>query len=779
MTAPITRTLAIATLALAALLTLLTLTGGAGLGPPGWLAATAFTLAGWAVLAEAMPRYGMTRFGPADLVTLTRAILVGAVTALVADTSQPRTSMWPLVIVAALALATDAVDGRVARRTGTVSKFGARFDMEVDAFLILVLSAYVSTHLGWWVLAIGAMRYLFVGAMRIWPWLRAPLPVRMTSKAVAAAQGIVLTVALLLPVVIATVLVGLALLALTWSFAHDIRWLYRHRDAMPVEEKASEKPARSTRRWRVLTPVAFALVLFALLAPNDLAQLSPAAFARIPIEGLLVAGLVLVLPNRSRRVAASFVGVGLAVVTLMKLVDIGFQETLGRPFHPVYDWSAIKPAIDFVEDSVGSFASVAAVIGAVLLVLGLVVAMVFAVLRLSKVAVGKRSVATRAVAALGVVWVAFAVLGQPVAANSAANEVYDDLRQARADLLDPDVFAQQAANDRFQYTPGTQLLNSLRGKDVLLVFIESYGRVAVQDSDVAPGVDRVLDDGTRTLSAAGFDARSGFLTSSTFGGQSWLAHATVQSGLSIDTQPRYDAVVDSERLTLTGAFGKAGWRTVGVSPSIVEDWPEAEWFGYDKAYVRDNSGYRGPNFSYAKMPDQYTMSAFYRNEIARADREPVMAEIDLVSSHIPWTHLPRMIPWEDVGDGSVFGPMPAQGKTKAEVWPDPVKVRAAFGESIQYSLTTLIEYLTNFGDEDTVMVFLGDHQPGPSVTGDTQNHDVPITVVAKDPEVFDSIDSWGWEPGLNPSPSAPVMPMDQFRDRFLTAFGTEKGHQGT
>jgi hypothetical protein len=314
----------------------------------------------------------------------------------------------------------------------------------------------------------------------------------------------------------------------------------------------------------------------------------------------------------------------------------------------------------------------------------------------------------------------------------------------------------------------------LRGKDVLLVFIESYGRVAVQDSDVAPGVDQVLDQGTRTLNAAGFDARSGFLTSATFGGQSWLAHATVQAGLWVDSQPRYDTVVDTDRLTLTRAFGRAGWRTVGFSPQIVEDWPEAKWFGYDKAYVRDNAGYRGPNFSYAKMPDQYTMSAFHRNEIAPADRRPVMAEIDLVSSHIPWTHLPTMIPWEDVGDGSVFGPMPAQGKTKAEVWPDPVKVRAAFGQSIQYSLTTLIEYLTLFGDENTVMVFLGDHQPGPSVTGDTKNHDVPITLVAKDPAVLDSIDDWGWEPGLNPSPSAPVMPMDQFRDRFLTAFGPKE-----
>jgi phosphatidylglycerophosphate synthase len=773
-TTPIVRTLLVATLGLAALLTLLSRVSG--LGPPGWLAATAFAVAGWAVLAESMPRYGTRRFGPADLVTLTRAVLVGAVAAMVADTT-PHTSQWPLVIVSALALATDAVDGKVARRTGTVSKFGARFDMEVDAFLLLVLSAHIATQLGWWVLAIGGMRYVFVAAARIWPWLRAPLPTRMSSKAVAAAQGIVLTAVMVVPPVPATILLALALLALIWSFTHDVRWLHTNKATAPVVE-SEDKPASSTRRRRVLTPVACALVLFALLAPNNLDQLSPASFIRIPIEGLLVAGLVLVLPTRSRRVTAALVGVGLALITIMKLADIGFQESVGRPFHPVYDWSALRPGVEFVADSVGQFAAVAAVVGAVLLVIGLIAAMVGSALRLTKVAVGKRAVATRTVAALGVVWVAFAVLGQPVAANSAANEVFDDLRQARADLLDPDVFARQAADDEYRYARGEDLLNGLRGKDVLFVFIESYGRVAVQGSSVATGVDKVLDDGTGTLSAAGFESRSAFMGSPTFGGLSWLAHATLQTGMWVDSQPRYDTVVGTERVTLSRAFDRAGWRTVGVAPSIVRDWPESKFFGYEKAYVRDNSGYRGPNFAYAKMPDQYTMSAFYRNEIAPENREPVMAEIDLVSSHIPWTHLPRMIDWDQVGDGSVFGPMPAQGKTKAEVWSDPAKVHEAYGQSIQYSLTTLIEYMTRYGDKDTVMVFLGDHQPGPSVSGDTRNHDVPVSIVA-DPAVLDSIDNWGWEPGLNPSPHAPVMPMDQFRNRFLTTFGPEKEHPGT
>jgi hypothetical protein len=69
-----------------------------------------------------------------------------------------------------------------------------------------------------------------------------------------------------------------------------------------------------------------------------------------------------------------------------------------------------------------------------------------------------------------------------------------------------------------------------------------------------------------------------------------------------------------------------------------------------------------------------------------------------------------------------------------------------------------------------VLVFLGDHQPGPVVAGDGASRDVPITIVAHDPAVLDRVSGWGWQSGMNPSPSAPVWPMQDFRDRFLTAF---------
>lgn len=207
------------------------LAAGVDLGPVGWLTGLAFTVGLHHLLARAARRAGVATLGPADLVTLGRAVLVGGVAALVADgavgAAPPSAT---LIVIASVALALDAVDGKVARRTGTVSALGARFDMEVDAFLVLVLSVHVATLVGAWALAIGAMRYVFVVASWVLPWLRANLPTRYDAKAIAAVQGIVLLVASsqLLPAANTVALVGGALATLGWSFGRSVVWLWRH-----------------------------------------------------------------------------------------------------------------------------------------------------------------------------------------------------------------------------------------------------------------------------------------------------------------------------------------------------------------------------------------------------------------------------------------------------------------------------------------------------------------------------------------------------------------------
>ena len=114
---------------------------------------------------------------------------------------------------------------------------------------------------------------------------------------------------------------------------------------------------------------------------------------------------------------------------------------------------------------------------------------------------------------------------------------------------------------------------------------------------------------------------------------------------------------------------------------------------------------------------------------------------------------------------------PPPGAEPTEAAPsDGDRTRAAYGRSIEYTLSTIFSFVRRYGDDDLVLVVLGDHQPATTVTGQGAGHDVPISVIAHDPKVIDRIARWGWEDGLRPSPQAPVWPMDAFRDRFLTAY---------
>jgi len=141
-----------------------------------------------------------------------------------------------------------------------------------------------------------------------------------------------------------------------------------------------------------------------------------------------------------------------------------------------------------------------------------------------------------------------------------------------------------------------------------------------------------------------------------------------------------------------------------------------------------------------------------------------------VSSHTPWAPIPDLVDWDTIGDGTIYGPMTANDPKPSEVWKDDKRVRAEYRRSIEYSVGSLLSYVQRYGDDDLVMVFLGDHQPAPIVTGTNASWDVPITIVSKDKAVLAKMAGWGWQDGLKPGPLAPVTRMDTFRDQFLTTF---------
>ncbi|MFI2504785.1 CDP-alcohol phosphatidyltransferase [Streptomyces sp. NPDC018972] len=537
-------------------------------------------------------------------------------------------------------------------------------------------------------------------------------------------------------------------------------------------------PAVARALRRTLHALAAALVVGALLMPNTAPALRPDRFTRIPAEAIIGAALLLALPRRPRIVVAALYGAGIGVLTVLNLLDIGFTEYLGRGFNVVLDWGLLDDARSYVEDSTGGTAATAAAVGAVLLALLIVAVMALATVRLGNLLARHRARAGRGALIAGTVWVTCTALGLqiagvPVASDRAAGALKGQTQRVVNTLRDEAAFAREARADTFGATPPDQLLPDLRGKDVVIAFIESYGRAAIEDPLIAPGVTRALDARTAALAEAGYRARSGWLTSATYGGSSWLGHSTALSGLWIDNQQRYRTVTSGDRLTLTKAFRETGaWDTVGIMPGVQKAWPEAEWYGLDKVYDAFDLGYEGPKFSWSTMPDQYALEAFQRLEHGRKHDKPLMSEVILTSSHQPWAPIPELVDWDDLGDGSVFDAVRKAGKKSSDVIADSTESRQEYGRSIQYSVTSLTQWLERYGTDDTVLVLLGDHQPIARVSGHGASRDVPVTIVAKDPEVLAKTDGWNWTEGLRPAEDAPVWKMSSFRDRFLTAYGS-------
>ncbi|MFF4805062.1 sulfatase [Streptomyces sp. NPDC001351] len=529
------------------------------------------------------------------------------------------------------------------------------------------------------------------------------------------------------------------------------------------------------------TVLAAALVFVVLLVPNRLDWITVQSFFRLPVEAIFLAAVLLVLPSRGRRITAVVLGAFVGLSGVLKCLDMGFRQTLARPFDLVFDWVLLSDGADWVKDSFGRSGEVLAVVGVIVLVIAVLTLSALAMVRLADVLARHRPVAVRSTLVLGVVWIICFTLGVQFGGVTVATKGYAEylanrVQYVRDGLGDADVFKKQMAVDAYAKTPPGQLLTGLRGKDVMFTFIESYGRVAIDDPTMGPEVDATLKAGDARLKAAGFAARSGWLRSPVTGAGSWLAHSTFLSGLWIKNQQRYRTLTTSDRATLTSYFQKTGaWRTVGIVPGVRKAWPEGKYFGLDHIYDSTHLGYQGPYFSWTPVPDQFSLEAFQKLEHGKKNRDPIMAEIILASSHNPWSPIAHMIPWTDLGDGKVFYKIKKEGTNPTEVWKSASRVRTEYRKAIQYSLDSLTEWMQRYGDDKTVLVFLGDHQPVPTVTGGTSNRDVPVTIVARDPKVLDRVSNWGWTDGIKPADNAPEWTMNKFRDRFMTAYGPQGG----
>ena len=316
-------------------------------------------------------------------------------------------------------------------------------------------------------------------------------------------------------------------------------------------------------------------------------------------------------------------------------------------------------------------------------------------------------------------------------------------------------------------------LGKLVDHDVVLAFIESYGVSALYDPRFSAVVLPRLDVLDGRMADAGLHLTTGALVAPTQGGESWLSHGSLSSGLWLDNQLRYDLMLASGRQTLIDDFRRAGHRTVALMPAITLAWPEGERLGYDQIFAHRNISYAGPALNWVTMPDQYTWFFLERaiRTTADADRRSVFAEVGLISSHAPWTPiLPILDDWDSIGDGSVFAPWENAGERPNELWRDMDRVRDHYALSLDYAIGTMTSYAERYVDDRTLLIVLGDHQAAPLIVGDDASRAVPVHVISRDPALVQPFLDWGFQSGALPDPDRPPPGMDAFRDWFVRAF---------
>jgi hypothetical protein len=551
-----------------------------------------------------------------------------------------------------------------------------------------------------------------------------------------------------------------------------------------MSQAASAERGRPHAAAQLLGALVWLSVVWNL--PVELGDFDPAALLALAGEvALLFGGLALIAPlreGRTGRVVAWTVGLATAVVALLKLAELAIRASLARPLNPLLDLHLASALMHLLTGTLGAVLGWLALAGLALIPI-LVLLITVKAVRVAQRGLGEQRWrrATLGGAAVAIVLLVAQQLvpqafsrWRPVPLRT-SQMLAEEWRQGRAMLADRADFERKAADDPFRDTPADALLAGLGSADVLLIYIESYGRSALEQERYAELLLPRLATFERRLTDAGLAAASGYLTSPTVGGQSWLPHGSLESGLWIADQNLYDLLVTSDRLTLTKAFNRAGRRTVTVRPAITMPWPEGPLLGYQKIYAAKDLGYQGKPYNWITMPDQYTLAAFERRERERPHL-PLYAEIALISSHAPWTPIPPVLErWSAIGDGQVFSRWAEAGDPPDVVWRDPERVRQQYALAIDYVLGVLASYSARFVDDRTLLILVGDHQPAPLITGEGASRDVPMHVISGSRTLLEPFLAFGFTPGMRPRRGPPAARMDQFRDLFLGAFSAPDG----
>lgn len=465
--------------------------------------------------------------------------------------------------------------------------------------------------------------------------------------------------------------------------------------------------------------------------------------------------------TRTLRTASAALVAVLGILLLLRTLDLGSFLAFGRRFSPLVEWHLIGAGWHLASTSIG----LAPALGIVLLAAVVLIVLCLGLYR-GFVCLGRCTAYTVVVIMVAAASCAvgawkFSTPRAPVSVR-VAPELFDRVQALHRSVEDQRAFLQQL--DEAEASAATPTFTALQGKDIVVIFVESYGHSFLTDDTLGPRAEAALDGMASRLARAGLQARSAWIEAPTRGGRSWLSHASFAAGLPVDNQARFDRLIASSHRSLYGLLSDAGWTSFGIVPAIERAWPEGSWYEFDEIHDRDRLDYRGERFGYATMPDQYTLSAF-ETRIKPGVSGPVAVEFALISSHGPWAPLPHTLAWDVIGDGAVFDG--SQRNDEHANWHQRDSVREFYVRSMEYTLGVVGEYIERYGKNRLILV-LGDHQPPTIISGWDKNANTPVHVISDDPTLLQRLPE-PFTDGLFPT-SAADLSMWSLRELLTTRF---------
>jgi hypothetical protein len=332
-----------------------------------------------------------------------------------------------------------------------------------------------------------------------------------------------------------------------------------------------------------------------------------------------------------------------------------------------------------------------------------------------------------------------------------------------------DTFANSRAARALPASPPLKAdLAALDHRDVIVLFMESYGRVTYDRPEIARVVNPAREQFATAARNTGRQVISTFVTSPTFGGSSWFAHSSFLSGIRVADPDRYALLLTQHRPTLASAFKAAGYRAVAIMPGLKQSWPEGAFYGFDKIYDMKGLDYRGPQFGWWRIPDQFSLAALDAREIQPRPRKPLFVFFPTVNTHMPFRPTPPLQEdWARVLSTRPFDA--ADVERSITETPEWTHMGASYADSVRYAFEVLASYLEHRPHEQFVLVVLGDHQPAANVSGEGASWDVPVHIVSDRPDVLGSLEARGFVPGTRPNARA-IAPLHELGPMLLDAF---------